>query len=268
VLVELLLLSGSGVQAWSRTCAKRVITLPPGKVSPESITTNGRGRLWASLYNPTGTGAGEIVTFKTTKLSAKIITLSSPDAGSPTPSKGVAGIHYRKSVGDLLLVDNVQSRVYSVNPSTGVSTLFTTIPLVKTSAGITFPNDLTEDRNGNVYITDSLQGLIFVVGPNGGTSSVWSSDPALSAPGLGVNGLAFSLNYDILYVVVTGGNTLYSIPIQSGGAAGTPVKLASTWGPDGIRVDDNGNLWVAANAGAEIDVFSPTGKGLIETFSL
>ena len=140
------------------------------------------------------------------------------------------------------------------------------------------PNDVVVARDGAVWFTDPLFGLL---GYNEGVKAdselpqaVYRLDPHTMAPALvadgfqGPNGLAFSPDESILYIVasreeprrilaydVVGGTQLQRgrVFIDSG-PGGTP---------DGFRVDLDGNLWCGWGMGTpELDgvrVFNPDG---------
>jgi len=159
-------------------------------------------------------------------------------------------------------------RVLAVDAVSGV---------VKTLAsGFSFPNGIAEDLQGNLYVTDSFQGTITRLAQDGSHKTVWSSDPLLAgnpaAPlPIGANGIAFDLFFQNVYVAVTSQRRIVRIPVGPGGGAGAAQVVAdgptidasqhttnALLGADGIAFDLAGNLYVAANANAEIQVLSPS----------
>ena len=83
-------------------------------------------------------------------------------------------------------------------------------------------------------------------------------------PPFGANGLAFNKNETALFVANTGNDTVVKIPVTSsatGPVAGTPGVFAnSVNGADGLIIDDDDNIWVAANQADEIVVLNPSGR--------
>lgn len=72
------------------------------------------------------------------------------------------------------------------------------------------------------------------------------------------NGIGISPDQHTLYVDDTDDGRLYAFPVNADGSLGTRVMLAMTaGGPDGLAVDEQGDIFVTSNAG--IEVFSPTG---------
>lgn len=241
--------------AWHRDRASTIIQLPKGLIQPESVTIDNQNYIYSSLYNPTGTGVGQIVRFKTNGRQLTVLNVQ----GATT---GLAGMHFRKSVGDILIVDNVASSIFSFNPLTFQASLFVKVPLINGNT-VSFLNDLTEDSQGNVYITDSYQGAIFKTSNTGTGLSTWSASTLLLVPGgLGANGIAIDPTNSFVIVAVTSSSTIYKIPINPDGSAGTFQKFCAVYGPDGLRLDSNGNVWITSNAGSEIDIFNSAGAAI------
>jgi sugar lactone lactonase YvrE len=120
------------------------------------------------------------------------------------------------------------------------------------SEHIVFPNALTFDPRGNLYVTDSVAGAIWRFPAHGGSGVVWARDELLEPapddpfgfPVPGANGIAFSPPA-MLYVANTEKGLVVRVPIDSGGTAGQPTVVAS--GPalltiDGLAVDARGTL--------------------------
>jgi sugar lactone lactonase YvrE len=175
-------------------------------------------------------------------------------------SPALLGLDFHPTTGALLIIDFGAGKVLKVNPVNGQSDVFTT---VTGSAGL---NCLTFDRQGNVYISDSFQGIIWKTGPNGApVATAWVTDPAtLTTPGIppfGANGVGFNKHETILYVANTGSDTVVQIPVSNGVPTGAPSVLTNSInGADGLILDDDDNIWVAANQADEIVVIDPTGK--------
>src|SRR5207244_3623513 len=154
----------------------------------------------------------------------------------------------------------------------GQVTTFATLP-----PGAAHPEGITVDGKGNVYVTTfavagtpSGVGQMFVYDsrgrPQGGTATAWVQSPLLTTTGVppfGANGLAFNNAGDTLFVCNTGNDTVVRVPVTSGGAAGTPsVFVNSVNGCDGLIIDEQDNLWLAANQADEIVVVNPSGRAI------
>jgi gluconolactonase len=146
------------------------------------------------------------------------------------------------------------------------------------------PNDVVEKSNGDVYFTDPPYGLpkmehdstretgifgVYRIAKNG-TTTLLIND--LTRP----NGLAFSPDESILYVAQSDPDKAYimSYPVLKSGILGkgklffdaTPMSKQGMQGlPDGLRIDDKGNLFATGPGG--VMIISPKGKllGRIET---
>jgi sugar lactone lactonase YvrE len=181
--------------------------------------------------------------------------------------------------GHVLVVDqgdgsNGAGRLIRVNPDTHEVTV-----LAVMTEGGGFPNDIREDARGNLYVTDSNFGQIFKFSPDGLSRITWlqsplfvSNDPSFP---VGVNDEALNREGDRLYVDVTGNRQLFAVHINDDGSAGEIELIAdgaaidaelglpsptSMYGADGLKCDEDGNIYMAANHAEEIQVYSPKGK--------
>src|SRR5207245_6704304 len=140
-------------------------------------------------------------------------------------------------------------------------------PLKSPSAGL---NYRTDDDDRNTYVSDSFNGTIWRTGPTGGVAVDWKSDARLTTTGVppfGANGLAFNKLRTALFVANTGNDTVVKIEV-TGGRSSNPVAGAaivfvnSINGADGLIIDEDDNIWVAANQADEIVVIDKTGKAI------
>jgi hypothetical protein len=126
------------------------------------------------------------------------------------------------------------------------------------------PNALAFDAEGNVYISDSFQAAIWRTGPTGGAPIVpWLADPKLGTAGVppfGANGMAFDKAFTTLYVANTGNDTIVKVPVVGGNSGTAEVFINSINGADGLAMDADDNLWVAANQSDEIVVVDTKGN--------
>ena len=177
-------------------------------------------------------------------------------------SPALLGLAFHPS-GKLLVIDFGAAKVLDVNPNTGASSVFMTVPSPPGAAGL---NALTFDKHGNVYVSDSFQGTIWKTGSGGGVATAWVSDPLLlpnGVPPFGANGLAFNNAGDALFVANTSTDLIVKIPVLANGSAGTPKAFSySVNGADGLIIDEHDNLWICANQADEIVVLDKTGKAI------
>ncbi|WP_353718310.1 SMP-30/gluconolactonase/LRE family protein [Dyadobacter sp. 676] len=126
------------------------------------------------------------------------------------------------------------------------------------------PNDLIEDRYGNVFFTDSVResGRVFKVGKDGAQQCIAAG---LDYP----NGLALSPDQSLLYVAESYRNRILSISPSEETAR--PVSVWATLPahqsgrpvdnlPDGLATDAEGRVWAAHYGMGAIQVFSPEGS--------
>ena len=143
-------------------------------------------------------------------------------------------------------------------------------------------NDIVVTANGGAYAT--LSGLFvdpptFVMGKvlyraPGGQKWVPLADDLNYA-----NGIAISLDQKTLYVGETVGNCILKFTVNADGTLTgrtnfallnllTPNKVDSWWlGPDSMKVDSKGNIYVAQWSGGKVLKLSPDGK-LLHTFEI
>ena len=262
MFLTLLILPGQAA-AWIRTPATTFATLPDGSGGPEGITADAEGNIYASSFGFTAkgpvSGPGKVFVFDP---SGKLVRQLSLLIGGTTPSSPhLLGLRFHPTTGALLVLDFGAGQVLKVDPFTGVSKVFMTVPN-PAAAGL---NDLTFDRDGNVYVSDSFQGIVWRVGQGGGTATAWVDSPLLRTTGVppfGANGLRFNNEQTALFVANTGDRTVIKIPVSGSPlTAGSPVVFVnSIGGADGLIIDDTDNIWVVANQDDEIVIIDPTGR--------
>ncbi len=142
------------------------------------------------------------------------------------------------------------------------------------------PNDVVVAADGAVWFTDPTYGILSAYEgrravPEQAGCYVYRIDPATGEVQPRItsmvkpNGLAFSPGGERLYVAdssashdETGHRHVMAFDIGPGGAVtgGAPLIEVSQGVPDGLRVDEFGNLWVSSARGVE--VFAPNGTPL------
>jgi gluconolactonase len=153
-----------------------------------------------------------------------------------------------------------------------------TVTVLATGAGglrFNSPNDVVERSDGTIWFTDpsyggpDYDGLREMAGCH-----VWQLDPATGAlrqmtdDMVMPNGLAFSPDERLLYVVDTGStegpqhpNHIRRFTVTPGGLKGGEViAVSGAQAFDGLRVDRDGNLWCGEGDG--VHVLAPDGSPL------
>ncbi len=131
------------------------------------------------------------------------------------------------------------------------------------------PNDLVVHSGGSIFFTDPPYGIDPDPGEQG-FNGVYRYDPDGSITLLRQdmnrpNGLAFSLDESLLYVDDTRNRHVLAFPVASDLTLGEPSVLVdmnteATGGPDGMKVDSEGNLYVTGPGG--LWVLAPAGEHL------
>lgn len=253
VTIVLAAVAVTAAEAWTRLPATTFATLPAGSAHPEGIAIDGSGNVYVTTFDVSkAAGPGDLLVFSSSGRLLRRVGV----AGSSNLLLDLA-FH---PTGALLVIDFGNKTVLRVDPRTGASDVFTTIP----GGAAAGPNVLTFDHAGNVYISDSFQGTIWRTGPTGGAATAWVTDALLTTSGVppfGANGLAFNNAGDTLFVCNTGDDTVVKIPVAAGGNASAPaVFVNSINGCDGLIIDEHDNLWIAANQADEIVVLNPAGR--------
>jgi len=266
VLVALMA-APSQAHAWDRGRARVFATLPAGASGPEGLEVDARGRVYVTTFGFTSggpaSGAGQLYVFDDDGRLLRQVSI----AGS---SPHLLGLRFHPTTRALLVIDFGGEQVLDVDPHTGNSTVFMTLPSTlphpALGAGL---NDITFDRAGNVYVSDSFQGIVWTTGPHGGVASAWVDSALLRTTGVppfGANGLRFNRHETAMFVANTGDDTVIQIPAVAGAtgpSAGTPAVFANGInGADGLLVDEDDGVWVVANQADEIVVLDPTGKAI------
>ncbi|BCR92892.1 SMP-30/gluconolactonase/LRE family protein [Aspergillus chevalieri] len=152
------------------------------------------------------------------------------------------GLAVRKD-GCLVVADYKQGLLL-FNPSTNsISPLLTRRNLERFKG----PNDLIVSSTHDVYFTDQGQtgmteqtGCVYRLSPTGKLDCLVSN-------GISPNGLALSPDERFLYVAMTRSNAVWRLPLHADGTttkAGLFFQSFGCAGPDGLAVDEEGNLFI------------------------
>ncbi|HVZ87510.1 MAG TPA: SMP-30/gluconolactonase/LRE family protein, partial [Polyangia bacterium] len=185
----------------------------------------------------------------------------------PTNTNGLAN----DPRGALIACERTNARLVRVAPDGARTVLADRWPAGPAGQPLNAPNDVAVRADGNVYFSDTDWGArpksspapmaVYRVTPQGALDRVL----ALNKP----NGVALSPDGKTLYIGSDVQNKVWKLPLDAAGAAGAPELLidgAKVPGgfkvPDGICVDDAGDLYVANNADdvKAVVVFDPQGR--------
>ncbi|CAI7629769.1 unnamed protein product [Penicillium bialowiezense] len=124
------------------------------------------------------------------------------------------------------------------------------------------PNDLVVSSKNEIYFTDQGQ-----TGMSDPTGRVYRLCPdgrldCLVDNGVSPNGIALSPDERFLYVAMTRSNSVWRLPLNSDGSttkAGLFFQSFGTSGPDGLTVDEDGNLFICHPSLASVFVVDADG---------
>jgi gluconolactonase len=169
--------------------------------------------------------------------------------------------------GRLITCEHATRRVTRTEPDGSITVLAARFETRRLSS----PNDVVVSNDGTIYFTDPPFGLtnqtrdkqlpyngVFKVGPDGNGMALLVDD--LERP----NGLAFSPDGKTLYVADTAPKVINAYPVNGDGTLGAgklfaelPSNEGEIGGPDGFKVDVEGNVYSSGPSGMWI--FSPDG---------
>ncbi|KAK6842307.1 hypothetical protein PG987_003167 [Apiospora arundinis] len=166
----------------------------------------------------------------------KNVTVSCRWDGEPNGLVGTAD-------GKLLVADYKQG-ILSFDPAKGEIKPHLTRKNLERFKG---PNDLVVDSKGNLYFTDQGQtgltdqtGKVYRLSPDGRLDTLVDN-------GISPNGLVLSLDEKVLFVAMTRANQVWRLPLHADGTttkAGVFFQSFGKAGPDGLALDEEGNLFV------------------------
>ena len=146
--------------------------------------------------------------------------------------------------GRLFIADQKQG-ILAMEPEGGTPRPFLTRSGLERLKG---PNDLVFAANGDLYFTDQGQtglhdptGRLVRVRANGQVDVLLDNVPS-------PNGLVLTPDETMIYLAVTRANAVWRVPLlRSGGVSkvGVFVQLSGGSGPDGLAIDEEGNLAIA-----------------------
>lgn len=120
-----------------------------------------------------------------------------------------------------------------------------------------FPNDLTFDEDGDMYVTESISGSVYKVDAGSSVPQLWVQDPLLVGDPavspvpfpIGANGIAY--DEDTGTVLVTNSQVPALVEIEdNNGQAGVISVIAAgehLRGADGIAIDKKGDVMLVSN---------------------
>jgi gluconolactonase len=162
-----------------------------------------------------------------------------------------------------IFIADYRHGILVLDPDTGKVTPFVTRVRLERLKAV---NDLVFASNGDLYFTD--QGLTGWHDPTGRVFRVRASGEVdclldnIPSP----NGLVLDPSEQVLYVAVTRANAVWRVPLMRDGTVakvGTFIQMSGGGGPDGLAIDEAGNLAVAHIVLGCVWLFSPQGEPLL-----
>ncbi|MCF2910560.1 SMP-30/gluconolactonase/LRE family protein [Pseudoalteromonas sp. DL2-H2.2] len=154
--------------------------------------------------------------------------------------------------GNMYIADYTGHNVLKVSPDKSVAVLAHNPHMHQ-------PNDLAISDSGVLFASDpdwqNSQGQVWRISPDGQTQ--------LLRANMGTtNGIEVSPDNRTLYVNESVQRRIWAFPLDEQGMTGTPELFYefTEHGLDGMRCDENGNLYVARYGAGEVAILSPQGQ--------
>lgn len=127
-------------------------------------------------------------------------------------------------------------------------------------------NDLVFASNGDIYFTDQGQtglhdptGRLFRLRTDGRLDCILDTVPS-------PNGLVLNRDETILFLAVTRDNAVWRVPLMKDGGAskvGVFIQMSGGGGPDGMAIDEDGNIAVCHVGLGTVWLFSAIGEPML-----
>jgi sugar lactone lactonase YvrE len=126
-----------------------------------------------------------------------------------------------------------------------------------------FANDLTFDRQGNLYVTDSWTPRILRLKAGGTALDEWINDPRLGVEQWSLNGIDFDRVSNAIYTVNQRAGQLFRISLEPDGSAGAVTLIQTSQElrrPDGLKVIGPNTLATAEGGAGGMSVITVQGS--------
>ncbi|CAG7915563.1 unnamed protein product [Penicillium olsonii] len=163
-----------------------------------------------------------------------------------------------------VVIADFKQGILSLDPQTGSLTT-----LVSRFHGerLKGPNDLTVSRDGSIFFTDQgMTGLhdptgrVYRIHPDGRMGQILANGPS-------PNGLILSQDASTLFVAMTRDNSIWHMPFYKDGSVQQVGRFSSYYGiggPDGMALDEEGNVFVAHSTLGTVFVHRANGELLTQ----
>jgi gluconolactonase len=165
--------------------------------------------------------------------------------------------------GRIVIADHMQG-LLTLDSDTGRVSVLLDRPRGERFKGL---NDLLFARSGELYFTDQGEtdlrdptGRLYRLQEGGRLELLLSNVPS-------PNGLVLTPDESILYLAVTRANAVWRVPLFADGSLGRVgvfIQMSGGTGPDGMAMDEAGNIAVCHVGMGAVWLFSPQGRPLAE----
>jgi gluconolactonase len=170
------------------------------------------------------------------------------------------GLKFHKD-GRAFIADH-RNGIMVFDPASGKVEPYFDRPMLQRFKGV---NDLVFASNGDLYFTDQGQtglqdptGALYRLRTNGQLDCILDNVPS-------PNGLVLNAEETIVFLAVTRDNAVWRVPLMKDGKAtkvGKFIQMSGGGGPDGMAIDQEGNLAVCHVGFGAVWIFSAKGEPL------
>ncbi|MFM9074282.1 MAG: SMP-30/gluconolactonase/LRE family protein [Bacteroidota bacterium] len=231
-------------------CSREVPFVATDLTDENRFTNNIEGPAWRDGYL-------YVVNFEKDGTISRVNADGEPELLAELPAGSTANSIRFNSEGKMMLADFTGHNVLNLDPVDG------TVSVLAHDTAFNQPNDLAINRRDQVFATDPDW--------KNGTGNLWRIDPDgsthLLADSLGTtNGIAFSPDERMLYVAESVQRIIWVYDVDDAGEISGKRKFAefTDYGLDGMKCDDEGNLFATRYGKGTIAMLAPDGTLLRE----
>lgn len=231
-------------------CSREVPFVATDLTAENRFTNNIEGPAWRDGYL-------YVVNFEKDGTIGRVNADGEPELLAELPAGSTANSIRFNSEGKMMLADFTGHNVLNLDPVNG------TVSVLAHDTAFNQPNDLAVNRNDQVFASDPDW--------KNGTGNLWRIDPDgsthLLADSMGTtNGIAFSPDERMLYVAESVQRIIWVYDVDDAGEISGKRKFAefTDYGLDGMKCDDEGNLFATRYGKGTIAMFAPDGTLLRE----
>lgn len=247
-------LAGNALLCFVVPTISHTITLPENLVAKSAqvatVTTSGVNFAEGPAVDPSGT----LYFSDRTPSRVRRVTANGTVSDFQNPADSANGMVF-DAEGRLIMC--VKRGLKRIEKDSSVNTL-----LSADSFGVEGPNDLALTSNGGIFFTSSVwggAGKLYYRSSDGKVKTLLSfKNPPLNYP----NGVEYIEEKKLLFLCITQCDSVLKYHVNEDMSLTRLGMVCKVKSPDGLAIDNNGNLWIASSEGPGVVVFDSSGTKL------